>query len=101
MENHEIVTADFSFAAIVTILTGRVFAREEFDRLARFLAKESPSQVMGDRHHKWIPWLLVQFPFLHAVDDSGITSTEDAMTWLKKQSEIYPGPFTVRAVYCK
>ncbi|MEI6057627.1 MAG: hypothetical protein WCQ60_01480 [bacterium] len=93
---YEIRNAKVSFAAIATILTGKIFDRVEFARFALFLAKESPSQVLADRETKWIPWILVQFPFLSAIDTSNITD-ENADKWLRKEGR--KGPFVVRTVY--
>ena len=93
---YEIRNAKFSFAAIATILTGKVFDRVEFAKFALFLAKDSPHQVLADRETKWIPWILVQFPFLSAINTKNITD-ENAEKWLRNQS--HKGPFVVRTVY--
>lgn len=96
-----VTSTPVSFAVLATVLTGRVFATDELTTFAHFVAKDSVAQMMADREAKWIPWILVQFPFLANLNASELTD-DTAMEWFKAQSHIWgQGTFEVKAVHRK
>lgn len=91
---------EFGFDVIATVLTGRIFAtKQKLKKFAKFLGSADVEQMLADRDSKWIPFLLVQFPFFVQLDTSAITD-KNAQSWFKFKSEQYR-EFSVRAVHVK